>query len=140
MPTRVKVVLRKGDKEIATSALLNTGFTSDQLDVLLPKKLAEVIGLWPPPEGSRIESLDTAGGEVMAYTIPNALRLTVDAGDRRSKEVTCNVVVSLHEKEVLLSDAVIEELGIHIISPRKGIWRFKDDVKDRKSVECEEWR
>jgi hypothetical protein len=30
-------------------------------------------------------------------------------------------------REVLMSDAMIEELGVIIISPRKGSWKFTDD-------------
>jgi hypothetical protein len=40
------------------------------------------------------------------------VRLTVIEEDETSETITCNVIVSLREKEVLLSDAVIEELGI----------------------------
>ena len=62
------------------------------------------------------------------------MRLTVIEEDETSKTITCNVIVSLREKEVLLSDAVIEELGIEILSPKTGIWRFKGEEKLRRSV------
>jgi len=62
------------------------------------------------------------------------VRLTVIEEDETSKTITCNVIVSLREKEVLLSDAVIEELGIEILSPKTGIWRFKGEEKLRRSV------
>ena len=81
-----------------------------------------------------IEVLDTAGGEVLSYYIPNAVELTVVEKDRSSKTIVCNVLVSLHEKEVLLSDAVIEELEIEILSPKTGIWRFRGEKRPRFSV------
>jgi hypothetical protein len=46
---------------------------------------------------------------------------------RSSREVIADLVVSLTEREVLMSDALIEELGVIIISPRKGLWKFADD-------------
>jgi len=71
---------------------------------------------------------------VLSYFIPDAVELTVIEDDRTSKTITCNVIISLHEREVLLSDAVIEELEIVILSPRTGLWRFKGEDKVRRSV------
>ncbi len=136
MPVRVRVRLEalKSDRSLSTVALLNTGFTSEELDIHLPRGLAEELGLWPPPRGSVLETLETAGGEVLSYFIPRAVRLTVVEDDRGSKTVICNVVISLYEEEVLLSDAVIEELEIEILSPKTGLWRFRGEKKVRKSA------
>jgi len=81
-----------------------------------------------------LEVLDTAGGEVLGYFVPNAVKLTVLEDDRTSKTITCNAIISLHEREVLLSDAVIEELEIEILSPKTGVWRFRGEGKTRKTV------
>jgi len=89
-------------------ALLNTGFTSDELDIYIPRPVAEELGLWPPPEGAALEILETAGGEALSYFISNAVELTVVEEDRTSKTVVRNAVVFPHCGEVLLSDAVIE--------------------------------
>ena len=43
------------------------------------------------------------------------------------------------ELEVLLGDALIEELGIDIVKPRSGLWRFIDERKLRTSKEIEYW-
>ena len=136
MPVRVKVKLKslRNNKSILVPTLLNTGFTSDELDIHIPRDIAIKLGLWPPPDNSSLEILNTAGGEVLSYFIPNAVNLTVVEEDRNSKTITCNVIISLHENEVLLSDAVIEELEIEILSPRTGLWRFKGEDKVRKSV------
>jgi len=135
LPIRVKVRLRslRSNRSVLVPALLNTGFTSDELDIHIPKNIASELGLWPPPENSSLEVLNTAGGEVLSYFIPDAVELTVIEEDKNSKTITCNVIISLHEQEVLLSDAVIEELEIEILSPRTGLWRFKGEDKIRKS-------
>ena len=138
MPTRVRVELKTANARVVTSALLNTGFTTSELDVLLPKKLAERLGLWPPPEDAYLETLDTPGGEVLSYVVPRSVEVAVLAGSERSKTITCNAIVSMLEKELLLSDSVIEELGIEILSPRTGIWRFRDKPQE-VSVEPEHW-
>ncbi|MCL7389888.1 MAG: hypothetical protein LZ172_07885 [Thaumarchaeota archaeon] len=136
MPVRVRVKIEevRGSGVIYSEALLNTGFTSEELDIHIPRELARELGLWPPPRDASLEILDTAGGETLSYFIPSAVRLTVIEEDETSKTITCNVIVSLREKEVLLSDAVIEELGIEILSPKTGIWRFKGEEKLRRSV------
>jgi len=136
LPVRVRVRLRslKNNRVLITSALLNTGFTTNELDIHIPQELAEQLGLWPPPKNAVIEVLDTAGGEVLSYYIPRAVELTVIEEDRTSRTLVCNAIVSLYEKEVLLSDAVIEELEIEILSPRTGIWRFRGEKKKRFSI------
>ena len=120
MPVRVKVEIKSKGRQITTTALLNTGFTTPEPEVLLPKKLAEKLNLWPPPENSILESINTAGGEVLSYIIPKSIEITVLAGETSSKTIVCNTIVSMHEREVLLSDALIEELEIEIISPKPG--------------------
>ncbi len=137
MPVRVRVELKstRSNRSLTTSALLNTGFTTDELDIHLPRNIAENLGLWPPPSNSSLETLDTAGGEVLSYFIPNAVKLTVKCEDRNSKTIICNAIVTVHEREVLLSDAVIEELEIEILSPKTGLWRFKGERIVRKGVQ-----
>ena len=136
MPVRVKVKLEslRNNQSLIIPALLNTGFTTDELDIHIPRNIAERLGLWPPPVNSSLEVLDTAGGEVLTYFIPNAVKLTVIEEDRTSKTIICNAIISLHEREVLLSDAVIEELEIEILSPKTGLWRFKGEDRIRRSV------
>lgn len=136
MPVRVKVELKsvKSSDRIVASALLNTGFTSDTLDIHIPVEIAKTLKLWPPPPNTILEALDTAGGEVLGYFIPDGVKLTVLEEDRCSKTITCNVIVTTYEKEVLLSDAVIEELEIEIISPKTGLWRFRGETKTRRSI------
>ncbi len=113
---------------------LAQGFTSNVLDIHVPRDIAGKLGLWPPPDNSVLELLDTPGGEVLGYYIPEAVELTVIEDDRTSKTIICNTIISLHENEVLLSDAVIEELEIEILSPKTGLWRFKGETKIRRSI------
>ncbi len=136
MPVRIRVKLTsiKSRKTIYSPALLNTGFTSEELDIHIPRDIALELGIWPPPKDSSLEILETAGGETLSYSIPEAVELTVIEEDKVSKTIRCNVLVSLQEKEVLLSDAVIEELEIEILSPKTGLWKFRDDTRIRKSI------
>lgn len=74
----------RDNRKLIISALLNTGFTSDELDIHIPQSVAKELGLWPPPKNSSLEILDTAGGEILSYFIPNAVKLTVIEEDRTS--------------------------------------------------------
>jgi hypothetical protein len=53
--------------------------------------------------------------------------------------VKYNVTVSLLEYEVLISDALAEELGIVILAPKTGLWKFKDEDKVRTSETPQYW-
>ena len=88
--------------------MLNTGFTSEELDVHIPKNLAEKLSLWPPPQNSILEIMDTVGGNILSYVVPRSIRLKVVEDDRESKTSICSAATTLHEEEVFLSDAVIE--------------------------------
>ncbi len=63
MPIRVRVRLesRERGEDLEALAPLNTGFTSDSLDIHLPIDAAGSLELWPPPPNSVLETLDTAG-------------------------------------------------------------------------------
>ena len=52
LPVRVKVRLRslRNNSSVLVPALLNTGFTSNELDIHVPKDIASRLGLWPPPK------------------------------------------------------------------------------------------
>jgi hypothetical protein len=42
-------------------------------------------------------------------------------------------MVFLLKYEVLISDALAEELGIVILTPKTGLWKFKDEDRIRTS-------
>jgi len=51
---RVRVRLWRGDKEVETCALANSGYESETPQVLMPIKVVELLSLWPSLEASRI--------------------------------------------------------------------------------------
>lgn len=73
-------------------------------------------------------------GYVLGY-----VNVRIVASDRVSPWVRAEAISVAGEYEVLLSDALIEELGIEIIKPRKGLWRFLEESGVRESVEAEYW-
>jgi len=75
------------------------------------------------------------------YAYPEACEINIIEEDRASKNIKADLVISTIEKEVLMSDALTEELEIIIISPRKGLWKFTDDPIDkiRQSYKPQYW-
>ena len=146
MPVRVKIRIRtlkglKANKAIESNALLNTGYIGSSPEIIVPVRLAEETGLWPPPIDAVESTYDTAGGPARFYAIKQAITLQVVEDDTASKELTTDVVISPMEREALLSDVVIGELEIAIMNAHKGYWRFNFDPpnKTRYTKNVELW-
>lgn len=131
MAVRVKLrITSESGGEVLTTALVNSGFEAETPQLLIPKALASKLGLWPPPPDAQLIEVGTAGGPVRNYLAPRALKVCVEAGDRRVGPVECDAMISLLEYEVLISDRLGGELGIVILDLR-GKWRFSDEDRVR---------
>ena len=143
MAVRVRVRLRFGEKELVTVALANSGYETESPEIVLPQRAAESLGLYPRlPEGSVVEEYRAVGGVgVRAFVSGRPVEVEVLAGDRVSRPVNAIPVVTPGEDEVIISDSLIDRLGIELIRPGKGYWRFSDDPpgKVRVSEPPERW-
>lgn len=142
MGVRVKVRILISGKSVEAYALVNTGFEADRPQLLVPyaflaRSNVDLGGLGRPDS---IE-YDTAGGPLTMYVYRGACRVVVVEHDRMSREVEADLVISPIEREVLINDTLIEELGIVILSPRSGLWRFTDDPPGvvRRSYKPQYW-
>jgi len=136
LPLRVKLLVKAkhSGRDVTVKALVNTGFTTESPDIAIPVSTAEQLNLWPKPGQEAIKvSLETGGGTVEGYIVPQSLIVTVVTGDRRGEEVIANALINPYIGEVLISDSLAEELGIQILYPRRGIWKFVDEEKLRES-------
>lgn len=139
MPVRVGVRIRslKGlrvGSAIESSALLNTGYTGASPEIIVPVRLAERLGLWPPPSNAVESMYDTAGGPARFYVIREAATLQIAEEDVPQRELVVDIVISPIEREILLSDYVIGELEIIILNAYKGIWKLQSDPPEK--VRC----
>jgi len=136
LPLRVKLLVKAkhSGRDVTVKALVNTGFTTESPDIAIPVSTAEQLNLWPKPGQESIKvSLETGGGTVEGYIVPQSLIVTVVTGDRIGGEVIANALINPYIGEVLISDSLAEELGIQILYPRRGIWKFVDEEKLRES-------
>ena len=136
MPIRLRIEVRSREfgKRVVLTALVNTGFMSEEPDILIPVNVARELGLWPQPDGSLLITLSTAGGDVEGYAAPRSVFVRVLTEDRVSEEILANALINPLAEEVLISDALAEELGIQILYPRRGIWKFADEDRARSSA------
>jgi len=137
---RLKISSSRVSSPLEANSLLNTGFESEEPEVMAPVRVAEALGFWPHlPKGAVVKAYETAGGVVRMHHIKEAVEMYVISEDRSSKTVKCALVISELEREVLLSDRAIDELEIVIESPSKGLWRFRGEDKIRAGVEPQYW-
>jgi predicted aspartyl protease len=136
LPLRVKLLIKAkhSGRDATVKALVNTGFTTETPDIAIPVSTAEQLNLWPIPSQETIKvSLETGGGTVEGYIVPQSLIVRVVTGDRMVGEAIANALINPYIGEVLISDSLAEELGIQILYPRRGIWKFVDEEKLRES-------
>jgi hypothetical protein len=69
----------------------------------------------------------TAGGPVRNYVVLNSLEVWVLGDDRVVGPVVSDAVISNVELEALINDKLAGALGIMILNPATGEWRFRDD-------------
>ncbi len=132
MGVRVRVRVKIGDKIIDAIALANSGYETEEPQLLVPYMFLVRNNIDLNKLGaSKIVEFDTAGGPVSLHVFPKACVVAVVEEDRVSKNVVADIVVSPVEREILMSDALIEELGIIILSPKTGLWKFRNDPQDK---------
>jgi len=132
MGVRVRIGVIIGNKLFEAVGLVNSGFETDKPQLLVPYKFLSVNNINLDALGRpTITEYDTAGGPVTLYSFIEACKVSVIEEDIKSRDVNSDLVVSPIEKEILLSDSLTEELGIVILSPRKGIWKFSNDPLDK---------
>jgi hypothetical protein len=116
MAVRVKIRVRSGDKEVVMPALVNSGYETDEPELLVPTNVARALGFWPETREAVMERYKVAGGvEIGVVRLKGAAKAEVLTEDRSSDEVKSDVVVSEGEDEVIISDKLASKLCLAII-------------------------
>jgi len=143
VPVRVKLKVKAKStrRNVETVALVNSGFITEKPQLLIPKRLAEKLGIWPPPPTSLVIEFGTAGGPIRNFVVPEELEVNIVEPDRETKPIICDAVISHVEEEVLINDKLGEELGIIILGLASGKWKLIDDPADkvRKTYPPQYW-
>ena len=138
MVVRVKVEVRYGDKTVETAAVANSGYETETPELHLPLALARRLGI--PLHVLPSESYKVVGGSTHIYVLGEVL-VRVIAEDRCSDWVRARAVSVPGEHEVLLSDKLLDALGIEIVRAGLGYWRFSGESTERvrRSAEAQFW-
>jgi len=139
MAVRVKLLIKCGDRELITTALINSGFETDTPQLLLPITAAGRLGLSPPLGGIE-ETYDTAGGPTKVWVYPEKAKVKVLAGKATSKEVKTDIVVSPIEDEALISDMLAGELELVVEDFGKGLWRLSKEKELHQTEKPQLWK
>ena len=143
MGVRVRVLLRaligpSAGSSVETTALANTGYETEEPEVLLPRPLAEHLGIPMRAPEARRAYYETPLGLFSISFVERAVEVELLGLGARA---VAHAIISEHEREVLLSDKTIGALGIIILEPGEGLWRHKSDEpsKARPSARPEFW-
>jgi hypothetical protein len=133
---RVPVELKSGEMTLRTAALANSGYEAEEPEVHIPIALARKLGF--KLEGIRGERYGVVGAEVTAYILGEVM-LRAKTEDRESNWIRARAVTVPGEYEVILSDSLMEEMGIEILKPSSGLWRFSGESGVRESEKASYW-
>jgi len=136
MGVRVLVEIKRENKVVSSAALVNSGYEADEPELHIPLALARALGF--KLEELKGERYKVVGAEVTTYIL-GEVEVRVKTKDKVSEWVKAKAVSVPGEYEVILSDAITEQLGVEIVKPRTGLWRFIGELGVRKSVEAKYW-
>jgi len=138
---RLRIRSRTTGRELRAVALVNSGFETFKPQLLVPARVAEVLGLWPlAPESYVVEDYMTAGGPTRMYVLIDEVEVSVDV-EYPTDPVVSDLVISIIENEILIGDKLAGKLGIVVYDFAEGIWRLRTDPETarRGSEERETW-
>ncbi len=125
---------------VETSALVNSGFESDEPEIILPPPVADAIGL--RPSTTLASYVAAGGGSVTAVRGdgPVSVQLLLEEGEGPRADAVASIVPG--EEEVLLSDRLTHDLGIAIVDPYEGLWCLRGELGSRlrRSAPPQRWR
>jgi hypothetical protein len=138
---RLRIRSRTTGRELRAVALVNSGFETVKPQLLVPIKVAELLGLWPQiPRDYTVKDYMTAGGPARMHVLADEVEVSVDV-ECSANPVISDLVISPFEEEILVSDKLAGKLGIVVYDFAEGIWRLQTDPEAvrRRSEERETW-
>lgn len=138
MAVRVKIEIDVGENSTTVSGKLNTGYTPNEIALVLPLLVAEQLGIWPnlPKNVEEITYGVAGGGKIKVYRIQKCGNIRLLAKEDVIVK-NCSIVISEGEDEILISDKLISALGIVIEDAGKGLWRLRGETEIRESEQPE---
>ena len=123
---RIRIVNRGTGKDRVLRVLVNGGAESYEPVIVVDKSIAEELGL-------SLEVMDIVEVELASTVTHNYIsreKYLVELLDDKGRvlsSVYAYIAVDPHLIEPLITDATIDELGIVVVSFKKGLWRHSSD-------------
>lgn len=130
MAVRIKIRIVKDGIVKDVVALVNSGFETENPQLLIPVQLAKGLNLWPPVDAKEL-TYETAGGPLTVWFYPRIAKAKAIAPDAESKEVVVDIAVSALADEVLISDKLAGGLELVVEDFAVGLWRFRWEPRDK---------
>lgn len=128
MAIRVKVELSYGGRKARVTALANSGYETDEPEILVPKTFA--VKNFRVLKRGKFVTYRAVGGQEQKFQVFQKIKVKVVTEDKESKPVEATLVVSDLEDEVILNDKLIGQLEIVLLKVHEGKWRFISDAPE----------
>jgi predicted aspartyl protease len=123
---RVRIRVSHGGRSVTAVVLVNSGAESDEPTVVLRPEVAEELGL--PLDSFDIVEVELASGRTHSLISKERVRVELlDEEGRVLSSTSAYLVVDEDLTEPLITDATIDELGIVVLSFKRGLWRHVSD-------------
>jgi len=138
MAVRVKIKIRNdtNGRETTLRVLVNGGAESEEPIVVITPDIAKELGI--NVDNLEIVEVELASGYTHSYITRDlfTIELLDNEGNTLSR-IKARLAIDRYLTEPLITDATIDELGINVISFKKGLWRHVSDPPNtiRKSAE-----
>lgn len=126
MVVRVRIRVSHGGRSVTAVVLVNSGAESDEPTVVLRPEVAEELGL--TLDSFDIVEVELASGRTHSLISKERVRVELlDEEGRVLSSTSAYLVVDEDLTEPLITDATIDELGIVVLSFKRGLWRHVSD-------------
>lgn len=115
-----------GKIEKILTVVVNSGFSGEQPELLLPENVVRELKLREVSEPT-LARKRTADGRIVTFICyKQSVKACVVTKDRVSSEIMANVLVG--GTTALMNDYLISKFGIIILDAKNGIWCFRDEL------------
>ncbi|RLE86734.1 MAG: hypothetical protein DRJ49_07425 [Thermoprotei archaeon] len=138
MPIWIRARIRRPnyEREIETSAKVNTGFTIGPSPIIrLPRILAKELG-FDIEKAEPLQGITDAAGRPLPMLRLGVVEVMAVEPDRQSQWIRA-IAVYTGASSVLLNDYLTEALEIEPTMPGSGFWRFRGETRLRRSAKPE---
>jgi len=123
---RVRISFERTGKSAVLVVLVNGGAESDEPVVAVEPEVAEELGF--TLEDFELVEVELASGKTHNLISKDKVKLELlDEEGKVLSKTYAYLAVDENLIEPLITDATIDELGIQVISFKKGLWKHKND-------------